>query len=275
MKISFMTLGCPAWDLDTVCRNGRAYGYQGVDFRGLQSELDITKLPAFTTDVDKTLRQLNNAGLEVSGISSSLLVCDDEKTQQNLDEAKRTIDVARGLKTTNVRVFGGGKPGEIGYPEAAKIGRDCINAILNLPGARNLKWNFETHDHWIRAEHCALLLNAINDPAFGALWDLGHTKRMGGEDPAQTWAAIGKRVHYCHIKDAVRVAGKSDKTEEGWHYVLPGTGELPLEEGINILKQNSYNGWLLFEHEKRWHPDLPEPEVAFPAFVKWITPMLK
>lgn len=275
MKISFMTLGCPAWDLDTIIRNGRAYGYQGVDFRGVQSELDVTKLPAFTTDIAKTKKQLDDAGLEVSGISSSIVVCDGEKTQQNIDEARRTIDVAHGLKTINVRVFGGGRPDLIGYEEAARIGRDCVNRILDLPGAKTLKWNFETHDYWIRTEHCRLLLDAINTPAFGALWDLGHTKRVAGEDPAQTWAGIGPRVNYCHVKDARYVPGKSEKAEESWEYVMPGTGQLPLAEGIALLKRNGYNGWLLFEHEKRWHPDLPEPEVAFPAYVKWITPLLK
>ena len=34
MKISFMTLGCPGWDLDTICARGREYGFDGVDFRG-------------------------------------------------------------------------------------------------------------------------------------------------------------------------------------------------------------------------------------------------
>ena len=34
MKIAFMTLGCPNWDLDTIITRGREYGFDGVDFRG-------------------------------------------------------------------------------------------------------------------------------------------------------------------------------------------------------------------------------------------------
>ena len=71
MKISFSTLGCPEWDLDTICRRGREYGYEGVDFRGLQETMDVTLLPAFTSGVAQTRRQLADAGMEVSGISSS------------------------------------------------------------------------------------------------------------------------------------------------------------------------------------------------------------
>jgi sugar phosphate isomerase/epimerase len=57
--------------------------------------------------------------------------------------------------------------------------------------------------------------------------------------------------------------------EDGWHYVLPGEGQLPLAESIALLHENGYDGWLQFEHEKRWHPALFEPEVAFPAFAIW------
>jgi len=62
--------------------------------------------------------------------------------------------------------------------------------------------------------------------------------------------------------------------QDGWHYVAPGTGELPLAESIHLLKENGYDGWLLFEHEKRWHPNLPEPEEIFPQFVAWVRPQI-
>ena len=38
MKTCFTTLGCPDWDLDTVIRNGAAFGYAAVDFRGGSSK---------------------------------------------------------------------------------------------------------------------------------------------------------------------------------------------------------------------------------------------
>jgi len=51
MKIGFTTLGCPDWGLDMICEKASAYGFDGVDFRGLQDTLDITLLPAFTSGV--------------------------------------------------------------------------------------------------------------------------------------------------------------------------------------------------------------------------------
>lgn len=274
MKISFMTLGCPAWDLDTICARGQEYGFEGVDFRGYLDEIDITRLPEFTTQVGHTHRKLADAGLAVSGISTSLRMCVPEELQRNLEGARRTIEVARALEATNIRVYGGGDLEHYSRHELAQIGADCVERILALDGARELHWLFETHDLWVQAQNCRLLLDQIPDPAFGALWDLGHTWRVGREEPTTSWAAIGARVGYTHVKDAVYNPTSPLAMEDGWHYVNPGKGELPLAESIQLLKENGYDGWLLFEHEKRWHPNLPEPEAIFPVFVTWVRPLI-
>ncbi len=274
MKISMMTLGCPAWDLDTICAKGREYGFDGIDFRGLLAEIDISKLPEFTTGVAETRQKLAAVGLEVSGISSSIKVCEAEQLTANIEEAKRTIAVANNLGAKNIRVFGMGNLEQHNHAELANIGRDCIEQILALDGALALHWLFETHDNWIRARDCKLLLDSIDNLAFGALWDMGHTARVGGESPPESYAAIGPRVGYTHVKDAVYNPNHAQAMADGWRYVLPGQGQLPLAEAIALLKQNGYDGWILFEHEKRWHPTLAAPEVAFPAFVKWVKPLI-
>jgi sugar phosphate isomerase/epimerase len=274
MKISFTTLGCPGWDMDTVCAKGRAYGYDGVDFRGLQGDLDITLLPAFTSGAAATRRKINDAGLAVAGIASSIRVCEADKQEANIEEAKRTIAVCHGLGCDNVRVFGGGDLSAFTRQQLAEVGLRNMEEILALDGADSLHWLFETHDNWIKSTDCRLLLDRIANPAFGALWDMGHTPRVGGESPQQTYAAIGPRVGYTHVKDAAYEPGHKLAMADGWRYVAPGTGQLPLAEAIALLKAHGYDGWLLFEHEKRWHPDLPEPEEMFPKFVAWVRPLI-
>jgi sugar phosphate isomerase/epimerase len=269
MKISFTTLGCPGWDLDTICTKGSEYGFDGLDLRGYLDTLDITLLPEFTTGVGETRRKLNGAGLEVSGISSSIRVCAPERHDDNIREAKRTISVAQALGCKNIRVFGGGNPDEIGYDKAADIGRECMAAILALDGARELCWLFETHDHWIKSRDCNLLLERVSDPAFGVLWDMGHTPRVGDETPQETVGAIGQRIGYTHVKDAVYDPEHELAMQDGWRYVVPGTGQLPLAEAIALLEENGYDGWIVFEHEKRWHPELMEPEEILPQFARW------
>jgi sugar phosphate isomerase/epimerase len=270
-KNSFMTLGCPNWDLATICARGREYGFDGVDFRGYLDEIDITLLPEFTTHSAETNRQLQDAGLAVSGISSSIWVCIPENLEKNLEEARRTIAVVNAFDAANIRIFGGGDLARYSREELAQFGCECISRILELDGASDLRWLFETHDNWVKAEHCRLLLDSIPTPAFGAMWDMGHTWRAGREKPRDSWNAIGPRVGYTHVKDAVYDPASPLAMKDGWYYVAPGTGELPLDESITLLNESGYDGWFVFEHEKRWHPNLAEPEDIFPQFVSWIT----
>jgi sugar phosphate isomerase/epimerase len=274
MKLCFSSLGCPTWDLDTIIAKAKAYGYEGVDFRGLLNEIDVTRLPAFSTGAAETLRKFKDAGLEISGIASSITVCDAAKHPANIEEARRTIASSKLLGCTKVRIYGGGDLNTHTREELARIGLDGVQSILALDGAKDLHWLFETHDNWIKSKDCHLLLDHIPNPAFGALWDIGHTPRVGGETPEETYASIGKRVGHIHVKDALYAPDHPLAMADGWRYVIPGTGQLPLVPAIALLKAKGYNGWLVFEHEKRWHPELLEPQDIFPAFVEWARPLV-
>lgn len=269
MKITFTTLGCPAWDLDTICRRGGEYGFDGVDFRGIGDQIDVTVLPEFTTGLAATRAKLTDAGLTVSAISSSIRICDADHLEDNLEEAKRTIPIARELGAPVIRTFGGGDPEACTRDELVAAAKRTMAAILELDGAADLSWSLETHDHWIASADCRMLLDAIPDSQFGILWDMGHTTRVTDETPAQTLDALGDRIDYLHVKDAVHDPSHPNAMGDGWRYVTPGTGQLPLAEAIRLLRDRGYDGWMALEHEKRWHAELPEPEEVFPKYVAW------
>jgi sugar phosphate isomerase/epimerase len=100
------------------------------------------------------------------------------------------------------------------------------------------------------------------------LWDAHHTYVDGHEQPEHTVAELGPWIRHTHLKDSIQV-GKDRK------YVLPGTGDVPMERQIMALRKIGYKGYYCFEWEKVWHPDIQEPEVAFPAYVKLATAYLK
>ncbi len=275
MKLSFTTLGCPAWDFQTILSKAKEYGFDGIDFRGILGTLDVTTMPEFRTGVAATKRMIESAGLEVSGISTSICICDDTKHAQFIEEAKRTIPVALELGCANVRVFGGGDVKRLGKEKAAQVGRDCLREILRLEGATFLNWNLETHDNWTSGQDILYLLDSLDHPSVGVLWDLGHPPRFSGEKPEETYKAIGRRVKYTHVKDAIHDPKHPHAAQDGWRYVSPGEGSLPLAESVTLLKRGGYDGYLTLEHEKRWHQDLPEPEEAFPKYVAWGRKMIK
>ena len=112
LKLSFTTLGCPDWTLRQIVGNAVRMGYDAVDFRGLQENLDISTTPAFTTDIEATHRMFADAGLAISGIATSAryAVVDATELQANYDETRRNMDLAAKLGVKFLRVYGGRVP---------------------------------------------------------------------------------------------------------------------------------------------------------------------
>ena len=59
------------------------------------------------------------------------------------------------------------------------------------------------------------------------------------------------------MKDARRLG-------DDWELVPLGEGDVPVRESLAALRASGYAGWLTVEWEKRWHPELEEPEIALP-----------
>ena len=83
------------------------------------------------------------------------------------------------------------------------------------------------------------------------------------ETPKEVFATLHQYIKHLHLKDASLVNGKHA-------YCLIGQGVAPLTEAMDSLKEANYKGYYSFEWEKKWHPEIQEPDIAFPHFAKEI-----
>jgi len=100
------------------------------------------------------------------------------------------------------------------------------------------------------------------------LWDAHHTFVDGHEQPEHTVAELGKWIRHTHLKDSALTGGERK-------YVLTGKGDVPVERQVLALREIGYKGYYCFEWEKMWHPDILEPEVAFPDYVRVVSGYLR
>ncbi|HLY62503.1 MAG TPA: sugar phosphate isomerase/epimerase, partial [Terriglobia bacterium] len=77
-----------------------------------------------------------------------------------------------------------------------------------------------------------------------------------------------KWIRHTHLKDSVMVNGEA-------HYVLTGTGSVPVKRQMQALAATGYKGYFCFEWEKLWHPDIAEPEVAIANYAKVVPTYLE
>jgi sugar phosphate isomerase/epimerase len=267
--IAFSTLGCPAWSWSTIVETADKLGYAALELRGVAGEMDLTKVPELVgTRRAGTMKDIAARGMVVSdlGASSRMHEKDPAVRQAQLDEGRRFIDLAQGMGVKYVRMFGDKMPEGEPREDVMKRVVDGFREMAGHAGKAGVVVLIESHGDFTRSKDLVEILTRVNDPAFALLWDAHHSFVAGKEQPAESWGALGKWVRHTHLKDS-KPAGAAAKPEER-RYVLTGTGEVPVKEQVAVLAKNGYKGYYCFEWEKKWHPEIEEPEVAFPHYAK-------
>jgi fatty-acyl-CoA synthase len=271
MKLSFSTLGCPNWDLNHVIKNAKNYGFYGVEIRGIKDQLDVSKLPEFTNRSRETRDKFSNAEIELICFSSSIRMAEPDHAKRNdhIEELKRYVELCYNFGTPFIRIFGG-EVGEQSWEEAIDEAAETLKKMIEIVKDFNAKIVIETHDDWMAAEHFKALMEKVNSDKVGVLWDVNHPFMFIGEDPAETWEKAGKWIYHTHWKDS-RIA---IDTVMGFEPCLMGEGDLPHGQIFGVLKKGEYDGYLSLEWEKRWHPDLADPEIAFPQYIEYMKKLM-
>lgn len=229
--------------------------------------MDLSKSPQFTGEkLKESLKDLDALGLRISdlGASARLGEPDPEKRSAQLDEARRFIDLAQKLKSPYVRIFGGKL--QAGQTMESATGRiiDGFRALHDHAKGSGVTLLIESHDEFTTSQSLLGILKGASLSTAALLWDAHHTAVAGNEKPADTFRQLGKYVRHTHLKDSrAPRAGETDR-----RYVLTGTGEVPVKETVQVLIKGGYRGYFCFEWEKRWHPEIEEPEIAIPHYAR-------
>jgi sugar phosphate isomerase/epimerase len=264
--ISFSTLGCPAWTWKQILDQADRLGYAAIELRGIGAEMDLTKLAEFSSSrIADSRKDLSALGLVISDLGASANMHEKEgpARQKNLDEGRRYVDLAKALDVKYVRIFGDKVPaGEQKADVIARVaeGASQLSAYAKTAGVTVI---IESHGDFTTSDDIEHIVNAVHSDAFAVLWDAHHTFASGKEQPADTWKRLGKWVRHTHLKDSK--PGAKDR-----QYVLVGEGDVPVKAQVQVLAANGYKGYYGFEWEKRWHADIPEPEVAFPHYARTV-----
>jgi len=254
-RLAFSTLACPGWSLERVVEAAGQYGYQGVELRLIDGQ-------TIAADIDGGERRrvrslLHGAGLPIVAVDTSIRLAGADPDRAAA-ELRAFLDVAAEWESRLVRVFGGDLPA--GQPREAALDAMALPLAAVGPDAERLgiAIGIETHDAFSSAAAVAALLSRVDSPAVGALWDILHTCRMG-ETPDEVTGLLGERLLHVHLKD-----GRGEVGAQAWDLVLLGEGDVPLAGVLRALRTLGYRGWLTVEWEKKWHPEIAEPEVALP-----------
>jgi sugar phosphate isomerase/epimerase len=267
LPIAFSTLGCPEWGLEKILGFANSHAFAAIELRGLQGTMDLPSHPVFARDrIETTKGLLSGSGIKIACVSSSARMGEPDPAKRSLElaDARRFIDLAAFLGAPYVRVFGDGPSVEkpAAPPEELKARvADSLHQLGDYAGTNNVTVIIESHDNFTASATLDEVFERAKSPNVALLWDAHHTFVTAGEDPESTVRRLGRWIRHTHLKDSVG-------TGEHRTYVLTGRGTVPIQRQIEALRLIRYAGYLCFEWEKVWHPDLAEPEIAIADYAE-------
>lgn len=267
MKTAFSTVACPNWTLKDVVTTAKDFKFDGVEIRGIGSELYAPAIEEFSAaNINVTKKMLQQNRIVISCVSSNACIAVPSENEAAVKEVKAYIDLAEKIGAKFVRVMPTGKPyNEGGDLEVAKTAYEELCRYGEPKGVTPI---LETNGIFADTSVLASFLDGISCKNKGALWDVNHPYRFNREPVAESVRNLAKYIKYVHIKDS-----KMDDGE--LIYKLVGYGDFPIKEAVEALKKIGYEGFLSLEWVKRWNRNLEEPFVAIPLYSGYIESLIK
>lgn len=227
--------------MDRILAAAAASGYGAIEWRGYLGEMYLPRATPFLPENRAaTRRRFADAGIGVCCLGSSAVV-----GKGNVDEVKDYAALAHDLGCPLVRIFGG-------TPETPAQAVANLTAFGEAAADAGVALALETHDAFSTGATVAALLEQAAHPAVFSLWDLHHPYREG-EAIEETYRLLAPTLRHTHVKDS----------KDG-RCTLLGEGDVPIGAMLSLLQKGGYTGVVSVEWEKRWHPEIADPSIAFP-----------
>ena len=259
MKLAFSTKGWHGLTFSDFLRYAEELRFSGVEIHNISGAAFAENGGVFApAELPVTARRLHDRQLSIPCLDSR---CDlGEVTCEGAsEEMRRMLAIARALGVENVRVRIGAESEPADASALIARVEETLSRLLPMAEQAGVCLLIETVGIFADSARLRGLLESFASDSLGALWDLHHSVRSGGETPETTIRNLGAYVRHVHVKDSVVRGGVCS-------YCLPGEGDLPLGELMTALRSINYNGFIALEMDPAWIEELGDPDIVFPHF---------
>lgn len=257
MNWCFSTLGCTEKSLNEILTLAKSFHVSAVEIRGVNGELDNRKIADFAPSrANDTKERIQKVGISLPILGTSCKFHDEAVFPKSMEEGYAAIDIASRMGIRAIRVFGNNVVGN--ESECIRRVGNGIRLLCQYAKDKKVDVLLETHGDFNTKERLRAVADLCKDePNFGLIWDVCHTRITYGENWPDFCAEFFPLIRHVHLKD---ISGDT--------LVLPGKGDLPLVEMVSHLLKRKYQGYFSLEWERKWHPELPPIEDALSALVE-------
>ncbi len=265
MKLAFATLGCPDWTFEQIINNAHKLGYTGIEVRGINGVMRAEEITEFFPEnAESTKKALSEKGLSIIALNTSCSFHNKEVFDSAIIEGRNAIDICERMGIPAIRVFGD-KFFDADKTEVINEAAKGMRILCEYAREKKIRVLLEIHGDFNSIEVVQPVVEKLTDCSeFGIIWDIEHSDKIYRDNWIVFYNAFKEQIRHVHIKDYIRA------DEPPYTLCMVGKGEIPIKEIIYCLKSNGYSGYYSFEWEKKWHPELAEPEEVFPAYIEYM-----
>src|SRR3954451_23937957 len=210
--LSFSTLGCPDWSFEKIVNFAKDNGYDGLEIRTIQRQMDLPKRTEFSSPqkIAETNKFLKDKGIKIVNRAASTALHHKEAAERkkNLDEAKQFIDLAQQLKCPYIRVFPNDFPANQDRNETIDLISKGLLELGNYAKGSDVTVLMESHGQVVKSDDLVTIMQAAEHEHVGLVWDIVNMWVVTKESPATVYPKLKKYIRHTHIKDLNVVDGK-------------------------------------------------------------------
>jgi sugar phosphate isomerase/epimerase len=232
-----MSFSCPQASFDQLLQIAQRYGYDGIEPR-----IDAGHAHGIETHTPGSARReiqqkALDATVAICCVATSCHFANPQDTEQQLELARRCIDLAADLGSPRLRVFGGQVGQSLSREAAINHVAASLGQIAAYAEQRNVIVCMETHDDWCNPLHVTEVMKRVNHPAIAVNWDIMHPVRQGGATMEQAFHLLKPWIRHVHVHDGMK---RLDQV-----VLKPiGKGEIDHRQAIELLRDMSYDGYI-------------------------------
>jgi hexulose-6-phosphate isomerase len=230
-------------------------GYDGVEL--WLGERPWFQMKTTDTQVRHLLRQIQNAGLQVSNVANSLdwnenvSARDPAKREAAFRHIERQIEAAQILETDAILIVAGLVSEDAPYNEVYQRTVMALQKLAEVAARARVKIGVEncnSEQHFLLSpREFATFLDDVNSPWVGIHLDLGNIHDTGF---AEQWIELhGPRITRIHLKDVLKHRGRCGNQSVYTNLFLGDNNWRAIREAM--IKVH-YDGWLIAEMESRY-----------------------
>ena len=248
MKFAFMSFSGPKMSAAELADEAGRLGYKGVEPRlsanhghGIENGISV--------QAANEIRSIfSGRGIDICCLATSCVFSNPAAAPENIESAKKTIDLAVMLGVRRIRVFGGGIPEGITREKAADSITESLMVLSDYIGQADVALCMETHDSYCDPADVAGIMKRVSRKNIMVNWDIMHPVLTAKKTIQQSFEILQQLIAHVHVHDGCRENNKL--------IMKPiGQGLIDHKTAIGLLRKSGYDGYISGEWIESGNPE--------------------